>query len=143
MQRAGSLTILCVLGLFVGASEAQPVRRAITAVDLQRLANGVLGVMSFTVAPTVTTSDFAIGNAAMGNPGLKMVQLGGGFTWSADVPLYLEGNAAYSRFDPVFMASQEGQQLPVPVSWESVAATGGVGWDFRLSKHWVFARSLT
>lgn len=26
----------------------------------------------------------------------------------------------------------------MPVRWESVAATGGLGWDFRLSKHWVF-----
>jgi hypothetical protein len=94
--------------------------------------------MSFTVAPTVTTSSFAIGNAALGNPGLTMIQVGGGFTWSADTPLYLEGNAAYSRFDPVFMASEEGQQRPLPVSWEAATATGGVGWDFRLSNHWVF-----
>jgi hypothetical protein len=132
------LIALCALGLFVVAVEAQPIRRAITSVDLQRLANGVLGVMSFTVAPTVTTSSFAIGSAALGNPGLSMIQVGGGFTWSEDTPLYLEGNAAYSRFDPVFMAHEEGEQRPVPVRWEAASATGGVGWDFRLSKEWVF-----
>ena len=131
------LIVSCALGLCVVAVDAQPIRRAITSVDVQRLANGVLGVMSFAVAPTVTTSDFAIGNAALGNPGLTMIQLGGGFTWSAETPLYLEGNAAYSRFNPVFMASEEGEQGTVPVRWEAASATGGVGWDFRLAKDWV------
>lgn len=136
VERALRLTVFCALALFA-ADGAQAARRAISDVDLQRLANGVLGVMSYTVAPNLTTSALAIGNAALGSPGLSMVQLGGGFTWSSDSPLYLEGNAAYSRFDPVFQASQEGEQRSVPVRWESVAVTGGVGWDFRLSKHWV------
>ena len=78
----------------------QTTGRAIDLVNLQRLANGVLGIMSYTVAPDVTTSSLSVQNAATSNPGLTMTQLGGGFTWSKDTPLYLEGNAAYSRYDP-------------------------------------------
>jgi hypothetical protein len=106
------------------------VRRAVSSVDLQRLANAVLGVMSYTVAPDVTTSSLAISNDAIGNPGLTMSQFGGGFTWSKALPLYLEGNAAYSRFDPVFVASDGAEQRFVPVKWDAFSATGGIGWTF-------------
>ena len=133
--------LVLALACIVAASSpahAQPVRRAVTSVDVQRLANGVLGVMSYTVAPDVTTSSLAISNAAIGSPGLSLSQFGGGFTWSKTLPLYLEGNAAYARFDPVFAASDGAQQRLVPVKWDAVSATGGIGWDFRLSEHWVF-----
>jgi hypothetical protein len=93
--------------------------------------------MSYTVAPDVTTSSLAISNAATSSPGLSMTQVGGGFTWSKQLPLYLEGNAAYSRYDPVFVANDGTVERPVPVKWNSVSATGGIGWDFPLSEHWV------
>jgi len=133
--RAGLLALL----LFACSvpAHAQPVQRAVSSVDVQRLANGVLGVMSYTVAPDVTTSALAISNAAIGTPGLTMQQLGGSFTWSKSLPLYFEGNAAYSRFDPVFAATDGTGQGFVPVEWEAVSATGGIGWDFRISERWV------
>jgi hypothetical protein len=133
--RVGLLTLqLLAWGV---PAHAQPVQRAVTSVDVQRLANGVLGVMSYTVAPDVTTSALAISNAAIGSPGLTMQQLGGSFTWSKTLPLYLEGNAAYSRFDPVFAATDGAGQGFVPVEWEAVSGTGGIGWDFRVSDRWV------
>ncbi len=126
-----------LLGLSVLPAEAQTLASRIRSVDLQQLANGVLGLMSFTVAPDVTTSSLSVQNAATANPGLLMTQFGGGFTWSRDTPLYLEGNAAYSRYDPVFLASDGSDQRPVPVKWNSFSATGGIGWDFPLTTHWV------
>ncbi|MCU0969499.1 MAG: autotransporter domain-containing protein [Rubrivivax sp.] len=111
---------------------------ATAPVDVQRIANGVLGVMSYAVAPDVTTSSLAIENAATSNPALTMVQFGGGFTWSDATPLYLEGNAAYASYDPVFIASAGGDQRPLPVQWRAVSATGGVGWDFPIAGAWVF-----
>lgn len=111
--------------------------RAIQGVDVQKVANGILGVMSYTVAPDVTTSSLAISNAGTSSPGLTISQVGGGFTWSKNAPLYLEGNAAYSRYDPVFLASDGRTERPVPVKWNSLSATGGIGWDFPLSEHWV------
>jgi hypothetical protein len=133
--RAGLLAL--VLFACSVPAHAQPVQRAVSSVDVQRLANGVLGVMSYTVAPDVTTSSLAISNAAIGTPGLTMQQLGGSFRWSKSLPLYLEGNAAYSRFDPIFAATDGTGQGFVPVEWEAVSATGGIGWDFRISERWV------
>jgi len=118
-------------------ARAQFTGRAVEGVDIQKLVNGVLGVMSYTVAPDVTTSSLAINSSATSSTTLSMSQFGGGFTWSKNAPLYLEGNAAYSRYDPTFVASDGTQTRIVPVKWNSVSATGGVGWDFPLSEHWV------
>src|SRR5215471_12760301 len=120
----GLLLLLALLSLAVDA-QAQLTGRAIEGVNLQNLVNGVLGVMSYTVAPDVTTSSLSIANAATSNPTLSMTQFGGGFTWSKSFPLYLEGNAAYSRYDPVFVASEGGEVRAVPVKWDSFSATGG------------------
>jgi len=130
--------LLCItLGVVGVSASAQPAARAIRDVDVQKLANGILGVMSYTVAPDVTTSSLSISNAETSSPGLLLTQVGGGFTWSKETPLYLEGNAAYARYDPVFVANDGVDDRPVPVKWNSVSATGGIGWDFRLTEHWV------
>jgi Autotransporter beta-domain len=121
---------------------AEPAGRAIPAVDLQRLANGILGLMSYTVAPDVTTSSLSIDSAATANPSLTMAQVGGGFTWSKELPLYLEGNAAWARYDPVFLASSGSEQRPVPVNWNSLSVTAGIGWDFPLAPEWVLRPML-
>jgi hypothetical protein len=136
-----SLTPLA-LALCCLPAAAQVRERAINSVDLARLANGVLGIMSYTVAPDVTTSSLSVQNAATSNPGLTMTQLGGGFTWSKEFPLYLEGNAAYSRYDPVFLASDGDSQRLVPVKWNAVSVTAGLGWDFALTTHWALRPML-
>jgi hypothetical protein len=131
-----------VLALSWTPAWAQPAGRAIAGVDVQQLANGVLGIMSYTVAPDVTTSSVAINSAATANPSLTMTQLGGGFTWSKDLPLYLEGNAALSRFDPTFVASDGTDQRQVPVKWDALSVTAGIGWDFPLAPKWVLRPML-
>jgi hypothetical protein len=134
--RTGLALALCLTSPWAGAAgRSEPV-------DLQRLANGVLGIMSYTVAPDVTTSSLSVQNAATANPGLVMTQVGGGFTWSKETPLYLEGNAAYSRYDPTFILSDGAEQRPVPVKWNAVSVTGGIGWDFALAPHWVLRPML-
>ena len=62
-----------------------------------------------------------------------MTQLGGGDTVSDSVPIYLEGVVAASRYDPTFIASQGAEQRRIPTKWNSVSATGGIGWDFKLT----------
>jgi len=94
------------------------------------------------VAPDVTTSSMSIQNATTANPGLQMTQVGGGFTWSKSTPLYLEGNAAYSRYDPTFVASDGTEQRAVPVKWNAFSVTGGIGWDFPLSPYWTLRPML-
>ena len=125
-----SATLLCV------DAQAQ-LRRGVEGVNLQKLANGVVGVMSYTVAPDVTTSSLSINNGATSSTELGMTQFGGGFTWSKKAALYLEGNAAYSRYDPTFVASDGTETRNVPTKWNSFSATGGIGWDFPISEHWV------
>jgi hypothetical protein len=137
--RAHRCCLLWTLALLAaGAAQAQrPIRAGVQDTNLQKLLDGVVGVMSYTVTPDVTTSSLAISNAATQSPGLSMTQVGGGFTWSKGTPLYLEGNAALSRYDPVFIASDGTQQRAVPVKWDGFSATGGIGWDFPISPHWV------
>jgi hypothetical protein len=132
------LGFLCSIVLLLCAdAQAQERVRAVQAVDVQKLANGVLGIMSYTVAPDVTTSSLAINSSTTSSTDLSMSQFGGGFTWSKGTPLYLEGNAAYSRYDPTFVASQGAESRNVPVKWNSLSATGGVGWDVPIAEHWV------
>jgi hypothetical protein len=124
--------------VFLGAdAQSQTTGRAIAGANVQRLANGIVGIMSYTVAPDVTTSSLSFDNSATANADLSMTQFGGGFTWSKQTPLYLEGNAAYARYDPVFVASEGVDAREVPAKWNSFSATGGVGWDFGLTEHWV------
>jgi len=52
------------------------------------------------------------------------------------MPLYLDGNAAGSRFDPAFLVSDGTDQRPVPVNGNSLSVTGGIGWDIPLAEHW-------
>jgi hypothetical protein len=129
--------LLCVaLVLLCAGARAQTAGRAIQGANVQKLANGVLGIMSYTVAPDVTTSSLSIGSSSTSKVDLSMTQFGGGFTLSTQTPLYLEGNAAYSRYDPVFLVSDGADERRVPVKWNSLSATGGIGWDFKLSEHW-------
>jgi len=139
MMRALAIAVAASTALFLpDAAFAQSTRtRAIQGVDVTKLANGILALMSYTVVPDVTTSSLSLSNSQTANPSLFMTQLGGGFTWSKETPLYLEGNAAYARYDPVFLASDGDEQRRVPVRWNSVSVTAGIGWDFQIAEHWV------
>lgn len=135
------LTLLASLPLLLPS----PARaeRAIVGANVQKYANGVLSLMGYTVSPDVTTSSLSLSDGQSQDPSLRMVQLGGGATMSKEWPLYLEGNAAYSRYDPVFVASDGEDQRSVPLRWNAVTATGGVGWDFSIAPNWVIRPIFT
>lgn len=104
--------------------------------DLQKRANGVLALMSFSIVPDITTSSLNIGSgggSVSGSTEFAMTQLGGGDTISKSVPIYLEGVLAASRYDPTFIATQGAESRSVPTKWNSFSATGGIGWDFKLT----------
>jgi len=73
-----------------------------------------------------------------GNPSLTLTQLGGGFTWSKDLPLYLEAMPLGRATTGVPAAMVPA--APVPVKWNSVSVSGGLGWDFPLAPNWVCGR---
>nr|WP_240039395.1 hypothetical protein [Achromobacter aloeverae] len=103
---------------------------------MQKRANGVLALMSFSIVPDITTSSLNIGSgrgSSTGSTDFFMTQLGGGDTISKSVPLYLEGVAAYSRYDPTFVATDGEKTRRIPAKWNSASVTGGVGWDFKLT----------
>jgi hypothetical protein len=93
--------------------------------------------MSFSAIPDLASSSLAVNNAQTGNPSIAMTQFGGGFTISKTTPIYLEGAAAYSRYDPKFIASDGTETRSVPLKWNSGTIQGGVGWDFEIYRNWV------
>lgn len=89
-------------------------------------------MMGYTLTPDVTTGSISISNGETGNPEITMISLGGGSTISKSFPLYLEGTASFSRYDPTFAATGGGQDRRLPTKWNSVSGTAGIGWDFPL-----------
>ncbi|WP_321844876.1 hypothetical protein [Paraburkholderia bannensis] len=129
----GALLVALAQGFVACAALAQSTP-AWTGPDVQKRANGVLAMLSFTVTPDLSASSLGIRNGATGDPSLNMTQVGGGFTLSPSFPLYLEGAIGGSRYDPTFVVSDGQEQRALPTRWTNVAATGGIGWDFPLNE---------
>ena len=105
--------------------------------NLQKRVDGVLTLMTYNLFPDVTTSTLSITSGTTGNPSFMVTQLGGGGTLSRSFPLYLEGNAAYSRYDPTFIATNGTEQREIPAKWNTFTGTGGIGWDFPIASELV------
>ena len=122
---------LCIAWFLLAA--AAPLRaQEVTDADLQKRANAILTLMGFSLTPDVTTGALSISEQSTGDPFFRQTSISGGGTASKTAPLYLEGTLAYGRYDPSFAAGSG--QAPIPVKWESLLATGGVGWDLSIAK---------
>jgi hypothetical protein len=108
--------------------------QAVSDAELQKRANAVLTLMGFSLTPDVTTGALAISDQSTGNPYFRQTSIAGGGRVSRNVPLYLEGTLAYGRYDPTFAS---GEAAPISVKWDSLMATGGVGWDFPIARELV------
>ncbi|MEX3790690.1 hypothetical protein [Paraburkholderia sp. BR14374] len=131
------------LSLLSCASHAQAVpgqlsSNTVIGGNVKQHADAVLAIMSYTTVPDVTTSNLSVNNGLTGNPGFGQTQFGGGFTLSRSFPLYMEGTLAYSRYDPVFIATDGAQQRAVPTKWNTFSGTVGLGWDFRITDELAF-----
>jgi hypothetical protein len=126
------LAIILSLGVAPVTAQAQP--SVITGANVQKIANAVLTLMGYSLTPDVTTGSLSFSDVATGAPGFSMTSLGGGFTWSKERSLYLEGTAAYSRYDPSFVVSDGSQVRSIPVKWNSISGTAGIGWDFPIAE---------
>ena len=116
--------------LFAAPLRAQEVSDA----ELQRRANAILGLMGFSLTPDVTTGALSISDQSTGNPYFLQTSISGGGRVSKNVPLYLEGTLAYGRYDPTFVASDGQAPARIPVKWDSLLGTAGVGWDFPVTR---------
>ncbi|WP_283149207.1 hypothetical protein [Silvimonas soli] len=122
--------------LLCDVAQADPLRPyRVEGANLQRTANAVVGLIGYAVVPDVTTSSLSINNASSGNPGLWSTQLGGGATISDSTPLYLEGLAAYMRYDPTFLATNGVDERKLPLRWNTGDVSGGIGWDFPITQY--------
>ena len=101
---------------------------------IKQRADAVLTLMSFMIVPDITASDLNIGSGSDDTTELSITQFGGGATMGDAFPLYLEGAMGYSRYDPQFVISDGDQSRRIPTKWNSLTATGGIGWDFRLHR---------
>ena len=106
----------------------------VNGVNLQQIADGIMSLMGYSLTPDVTTGSLAIGSEPTGNPDIAMYSIGGGFTWSQELPLYLEGTAGYSIYDPVFLVTDGQNERSIESKWKTVSASAGVGWDFPLTE---------
>ncbi|WP_421153937.1 hypothetical protein [Aeromonas dhakensis] len=101
---------------------------------VQQRANAVVSLMTFTVVPDITASNINIGSGTNQSAALNMTQIGGGATMSESVPIYLEGTLGFSRYDPQFVVSNGSESRTIPTKWNSLTATGGIGWDIGLHR---------
>lgn len=132
-RRALRRRLLAGALLLAPAAAGAQQRFDIVGPRIQQQANGVLALMAYSVVPDLTSSNISIDNPRSGSPGIFMTQLGGGFTVSKSMPLYLEGAIAFSRYDPTFVASDGTESRTLPARWNSLSGTAGVGWDFPIA----------
>lgn len=118
--------------VLTGLLLTSPLSFAADGNKLRQRANAVLSLMSYTVVPDITASDLNIGSGGNEKNSLSITQFGGGATLSKEVPIYLEGTLGYSRYDPQFVLSNGSESRKIPVKWNSLTATGGIGWDIKL-----------
>jgi hypothetical protein len=119
--------------LLIAASPVVSQDFTVIGTSLQKRVNGALAMMQYSVAPDVTTSSLSVSSGQGDSSAVFMTQLGGGFTWARSFPLYLEGNAAYSRYDPRFIISNGTEQRPVPLQYNTLVGSVGIGWDFPIA----------
>ena len=136
LARAACASLVLSLMSFATFAQVPPdtlSNRTVIGGNVKRHADAVLAVMSYTTVPDVTTSSLSINNGTTGNPGFGQTQLGGGFTLSKSVPVYMEGTLAYSRYDPTFVATDGAEQRALPTRWNTFSTTIGLGWDFHIT----------
>ena len=99
---------------------------------LKKRADAFMTITGYSLTPDVTTGSLSIRNGG-DNSDLQMISLGGGDRISANFPLYLEGTLAVNRYNPTFIDGIGNNSLNIPVHWNSITGTGGIGWDFPIT----------
>ena len=105
----------------------------IIGTGISEVAGGALGVLGISVIPNESASTLLMDSTNAEGYNFQATQFGGAFTVSDSVPLYLEGFIGASRYDPTFVFSGQTQEQRIRAKWTSFAATGGVGWDIKLT----------
>jgi hypothetical protein len=106
--------------------------------QLQPRPGGVLGIMGYNMSPDGAANALEIDRAsavsADGSSVFQLSQFGAGFTLSESFPLWLEGYMGTARYDPRAVFTGLGARR-VPLRWNNITATVGVGYDIRLGEY--------
>ncbi len=100
---------------------------------LKKRTDAFMTITGYSLTPDVTTGSLSITDKGGNNPNLQMISLGGGDRISANFPLYLEGTIAVNRYNPTFTDGIGSTSVTVPVHWNGITGTGGIGWGFPLT----------
>lgn len=99
---------------------------------------GVLGLFGYNVIPDGAASSLSISRGSSfstdGSTALTLSQFGLGFQVSQSFPLYLEGYLGIARYDPRIYVAGGPQEQRLPLYWNNVAMTLGVGWGIQLTE---------
>ncbi len=129
--RSQLICLIVVWGTWIAGAHAQGTD-ALNSF-LKKRADAFMVITGYSLTPDVTTGSLSITDRSGNNPNLQMISLGGGDRLSRNVPLYLEGTLAVNRYNPNFIGTVGNTSVDVPVHWNSITGTGGVGWDFPLT----------
>ncbi|MBV1798889.1 hypothetical protein [Siccirubricoccus sp. G192] len=137
--------LACVGRSEPAAGQAAPGEAAVrlqAAADLQPRRGALLGLMGYNMTPDGSANAITVnrGSTSPGHgeaaPTLTLGQFGFGFTLSESFPLFLESYLGYARYDPRTLLTGSGARQ-LPLRWNNVAATIGIGWDIRLTDYLV------
>jgi len=104
--------------------------------SVERHATAALAVLGITAVPNETASTlFMDGTGGGENFDYQSGQIFGGFTISDEYPIFFEGLIGGARFRPNIVVEADEEEAVFPLKWTSVAATGGLGYDFKLTEN--------
>jgi hypothetical protein len=135
--------LLAIALLAARDATAQGVDNLLDRIDairsqLQLRPGGVLGIMGYNMSPDGAANALEIDRAsavsADGSSVFQLSQFGAGFTLSESFPLWLEGYMGTARYDPRAVFTGLGARR-VPLRWNNITATVGVGYDIRLGEY--------
>lgn len=103
---------------------------------VEQQATAALAVLGLTAVPNETASTLFLDGGSGGDDfDYSSGQIFGGFTISDDYPIFFEGLIGGARYSPNVVAEDSDGDVVLPLKWTSVAATGGLGYDFALAEN--------
>lgn len=130
--------VTCALAAALTGAEAraQDLLTGVIGGGVEKQATAALAVLGVAAVPNETASTLFLDGGSGGDDfDYQSGQIFGGFTISDDYPIFFEGLIGGARYSPnVLVEGREGDVV-VPIKWSTVAATGGIGYDFALTEN--------
>ncbi len=121
------------IGLFRVDARAQ---EGIIGGGVERQATAALAILGITAVPNETASTlFLDGGGTDDDFDYQSGQIFGGFTISDDYPIFFEGLIGGARYTPTLGVEGDDGKASFPLKWSTVAATGGIGYDFEIAEN--------